>query len=119
MRARLFALLNDDFCTTIVTYEEQMRGWLSRVAQANTTERLVAAYSRLSTHLEVFTGIRVLPFDGRAAAEFDRLRLLRPRIGTQDTKIAAITLSKDATLLSRNLGDFTKIPGLRVDDWSA
>jgi predicted nucleic acid-binding protein len=40
------------------------------------------------------------------------------QIGTMDLKIAAITLTNDATLLSRNLADFGKIPGLRVEDWS-
>jgi tRNA(fMet)-specific endonuclease VapC len=35
-----------------------------------------------------------------------------------DLKIAAIVLSHDATLLSRNLMDFRKVPGLKVEDWT-
>ena len=113
VRARLLTIPPHDYATTIVTYEEQMRGWLSRVAQAHTTERLIGAYMHLSIHLDVFTGIRVLRFDDRAATEFERFRRLRPRIGTQDTKIAAIAMANDATLLSRNLNDFGK------DSWTA
>jgi tRNA(fMet)-specific endonuclease VapC len=64
------------------------------------------------------TGIPLLPFDNRAAAEFDRLRQSRIRIGTMDLKIAAIALANDATLLTRNLSDFRKVPGLRAEDWS-
>lgn len=35
-----------------------------------------------------------------------------------DLKIAAITRSRHATLLSRILLDFRRAPGLRVEDWS-
>jgi tRNA(fMet)-specific endonuclease VapC len=35
-----------------------------------------------------------------------------------DLKIAAIVLAHDATLLSRNLSDFRKVPGLKVEDWT-
>jgi len=35
-----------------------------------------------------------------------------------DLKIAAIAIANDATLLSRNLRDFGKVPDLRVEDWT-
>jgi tRNA(fMet)-specific endonuclease VapC len=34
-----------------------------------------------------------------------------------DLKIAAICLAHDATLLSRNLRDFEKVPDLRTENW--
>ena len=34
-----------------------------------------------------------------------------------DLKIAAIAVSHDALLLSRNLVHFQKVPGLRVENW--
>jgi predicted nucleic acid-binding protein len=36
-----------------------------------------------------------------------------------DLKIAATVLAHEGTLLSRNLTDFSGIPGLRVEDWIA
>ena len=39
------------------------------------------------------------------------------RIGAMDIKIASIALANDAILLTRNLNDFQKVPGLRVADW--
>jgi predicted nucleic acid-binding protein len=36
-----------------------------------------------------------------------------------DLKIAAIVLAQQATLLSPNLSDFRKVPGLQLEDWTA
>jgi tRNA(fMet)-specific endonuclease VapC len=35
-----------------------------------------------------------------------------------DLKIAAIAISKKATLLTRNLSDFQNISGLQFEDWT-
>jgi tRNA(fMet)-specific endonuclease VapC len=118
MQRRLEQIPADEIATTIITYEEQMRGWLAHSAQARTIERMLVSYSRLQTHLETFKGIPVVPFDEKAASEFVRLRQARLQVGTMDLKIAAITLANRATLLSRNLADFTRIPGLSAEDWS-
>jgi tRNA(fMet)-specific endonuclease VapC len=60
----------------------------------------------------------VLEFDEAAATEFERLQHLRLRIGTMDLKIAAIALAHNATVLPRNLKDLSRVPGLRVEDWT-
>jgi tRNA(fMet)-specific endonuclease VapC len=64
----------------------------------------------------MYLGIRVVDFGEPAGREFDRLRGLRLSVGTADLKVAAITISQGAVLLSRNLKDFKKIPGLKVED---
>jgi len=79
---------------------------------------MIAAYSRLKRHLDDFRSHLVLDFEERAAAEFQRLRGQRIRIGTMDLKISAIVLVNDATLLTRNLVDFRKVPGLKAEDWT-
>jgi len=56
-------------------------------------------------------------WDEEAARIFDDLRAKRVRIGTQDLRIAAIALAHDALLLSANLRDFERVPGLRSEDW--
>lgn len=78
----------------------------------------VYAYSRLERHIADFRQITIAGFDDRAAVEFQRLRSGKHKCGTMDLKIAAIALSRKATLLTRNTGDFLGIPGLNVEDWT-
>lgn len=42
---------------------------------------------------------------------------MRLGIGTMDLRIAAIAIANEATLLSRNLKDFARVPDLKVEDW--
>jgi tRNA(fMet)-specific endonuclease VapC len=116
---RLANLPPSEVATTVISYEEQMRGWMAYLAQARSMVQQIAAYSRLLSHLENYRRIPVLGFDEAAAMEFQRLRRRRLRIGTMDLKIAAIVLSHDATLLSRNLSDFNQVPELHVEDWTS
>ena len=62
--------------------------------------------------------IQVLPYDAAAVAEFERLRRNKIRVGTQDLRIASIALSKNATVVTRNIRDFGRVPGLKIMDWS-
>lgn len=118
LRARLGAFPRDDVRTTIVTFQEQMRGWLSIVARSRNADQEVAAYQLLYDSLAFFSSIPVLRYDNRAAEQFAALRRLRLRVGSMDLKIAAVALSQNGMLLSRNLKDFGRVPNLRVEDWT-
>ena len=119
LRDRLRQVDAEDLFTTIVTYEEQTRGRLAVVAGARSSRQLVDAYRRLFEHLVDYRSIRVIEFDRAAGEVLDELKRSRIRVGTMDLRIASIAIARDAILLSRNLGDFRKIPGLKVEDWSA
>lgn len=114
-----FRLAGVQRITTIITYEEQMRGWLTWIAQARSLIQQIERYAMLERMVVSYAEISLLSFAHAAADEFERLQKLRLRIGTMDLKIAAIALANNATLLSRNLKDFSKVPGLQVEDWSA
>lgn len=118
LRLRLNKLKPEERTTTIITFEEQMRGWMSHLAKSRSLIQQVAAYRQLKEFLDRYLQITVLEFDEDAAAEYERLRGLRLRVGTMDMKIAAIALANQATLLTRNLKDFNRIPDLQVEDWS-
>ena len=110
---------SDSAVTTVVTFEEQLRGWMARLAKAKTVSQQVVDYRKLNQLLENYRTITVIDFDEKSALQFQALLKARIRIGTMDLKIAAITIANNATLLSRNLKDFNKVTGLNVEDWAA
>jgi tRNA(fMet)-specific endonuclease VapC len=108
---------DDIIATTVISAEEQLRGWLAQIHRERDPHKQIVAYERLQRRLDFFAEWNVLPWDTASADQFRVLRQARVRIGTMDLKIASIVLSHDATLLSRNLRDFQQVPGLRVEDW--
>jgi tRNA(fMet)-specific endonuclease VapC len=107
----------DEVATTIISAEEQFRGWLAQLHRQRDPHEQIAIYQRLQRRIEFFAAWQVLPWDAAAADILQELRKQRIRFGTMGLKIAIIVLAHDATLLSRNLRDFQQVPGLRVEDW--
>ena len=119
IKRRLDVLPQGEIATTVVTYEEQSRGWLAYLSKSARVSHVVDAYRRLQHHIESFKAMPVVGFADAAAIEFQRLRKLGVRIGTMDLRIASIALTLGATVLSRNMRDFRQVPGLTVEDWSS
>lgn len=64
-----------------------------------------------------------LSFDSACVSAYGSIRhhleLRGELIGGNDLMIAAIALANDLTLVTNNTGEFSRVPGLRVEDWSA
>jgi tRNA(fMet)-specific endonuclease VapC len=62
-----------------------------------------------------------LPFDDTAARVFGEIRhtlaSTGKQIGPYDTMIAAIALARDLTLVTHNTNEFSRIAGLKLEDW--
>jgi len=97
---------------------------LSSVVKA---ELLFGAHrsERVRDNLEVlarfFAPFICLPFDDRCAEEYGLIRAGLTRLGTpigpNDLMIAATARAYDLTLVSHNLSEFSRVHGLRVEDW--
>ena len=66
--------------------------------------------------------LAVLPFDDRAAESYGRLRAALERagnpIGPLDTLVAAHAQAINATLVTNNEREFSRVAGLRVENWT-
>jgi tRNA(fMet)-specific endonuclease VapC len=63
----------------------------------------------------------VLPFEAEAAEKYAEVRLQlekegRP-IGARDLLIAAIAKSRHLTVVTHNVREFSRVSGLKVEDW--
>jgi tRNA(fMet)-specific endonuclease VapC len=96
----------------IVEYE--LRYGLLRLAPEATTPRLAA----LATLLQP---MQKLPFDSECAAHAARIRAELEAAGTpigpHDTLIAATALRHQATLVTHNVREFSRVPGLLWVNW--
>ncbi len=63
----------------------------------------------------------VLPFDDAAAAHYGDIRAVLERqgqvIGAYDMMIAGHARSRGLVVVTGNLGEFTRVDGLRSEDW--
>lgn len=102
---------------TVITAQETFEGWFALINRQKAGLAKTPAYTQFLKSMETLVKFTILPFDEDTAHIFERLREARVRVGTVDLKLAAICLAHDATLLTRNIVDFTKVPDLRVENW--
>ena len=77
---------------------------------------------RLAVLNTLFASFVSFPFDDDAAAQYGTIRHELETagcvIGPNDLMIAAICVAKGLTLVTSNTAEFSRIPGLRFEDWS-
>ncbi len=103
---------------TIISVEEQLYGRLNNIRRSKSSETLKTAYQRLHETLDDFKAANVLEFNPTAISLYQELVNQKIRVGTQDLRIAAIALSVNGILVTRNQRDFAKVPNLVLEDWS-
>ncbi|MDX1522216.1 MAG: type II toxin-antitoxin system VapC family toxin [Anaerolineae bacterium] len=109
----------ENIAVTVVSAMEQIKGRLAQINRAKTPTEVVNAFARFQEAMQFYLTVPILPYDEKAAVYFTRLRkIYKSRPGTQDLRIAAIALSRQATVVTRNRQDFEIIPELSIEDWS-
>jgi tRNA(fMet)-specific endonuclease VapC len=65
--------------------------------------------------------LEVLAFDGKAAAHYGQLRAELERAGTpcgpHDMQIGAHARSEGLIVVTNNMREFARMPGLRIENW--
>lgn len=103
---------------SIVSVQETFLGRYNKITQARTSAELIVAYGQLEASIKLIRVMSILSYDSRAAEKYVELRRTYRRMSKNDLRIAAITMSRSATLVTRNFADFGQIDGLQLEDWS-
>jgi tRNA(fMet)-specific endonuclease VapC len=127
-------LLDTNICIAIINRDERVRSHLERSApsalrmSAVTLAELRFGVAKSTqskrgvTNLNaLLSKVGVVPFDEAASTRYGELRALLERrgapIGGLGMLIAAHALSMRWTLVTHNVREFRRVPGLTVDDW--
>ena len=117
---RLAERLNDsgrEIAITAISVDEQLSGLLAAIHRRNEPAKQIEPYAELVERLEFLASFLILPWDHDSVVRYTEMKTARIRGGTMDLKIACITLTHDALLLTRNTVHFAAIPGLRIENW--
>jgi tRNA(fMet)-specific endonuclease VapC len=105
---------NHQICISVITYYEMLLGTVGRNASPRHAQLVEAFAARLSA---------ILPWDAAAAEHATGIRqVLSARgtpIGGNDTMIAGHALAAGCILITNNMREFTRVDGLRVEDWAS
>ncbi|MFM8005736.1 MAG: type II toxin-antitoxin system VapC family toxin [Dolichospermum sp.] len=118
LSARMNCYPLSDFAVSTVTFHEQMLGCHAYINPARNINDVVKGYEIMTKLLNDFKIIPLLSFDTKSAEIFNQLYAQRIQLAKMDARIAAIAISNDLVLLTRNHQDFGKVPGLLLEDWT-
>lgn len=112
------ALPFDLVAVSVISVEELLSGWYALLRRPQTIEQQARVYGLMAETLTFLARLPIVSMDEPAIRRFEQLRAMRLNVGSPDLRIAAIALELGATVVTRNLRDFRRVPGLAVEDWS-
>ena len=111
LNARLLAHSWDELVVCSVVKAELFAGALKSSQPEQTIFRQEAFFANFVS----------LPFNDTSAVHFGEIRAHLERAGTPigplDLQIAAIALANDLILVTHNTKEFSRVPGLTIEDW--
>jgi tRNA(fMet)-specific endonuclease VapC len=98
---------------SVITYYEMLLGTIGKNASPRHARLVDAFIARLSA---------ILPWERTAAEEATRIRkelaATGTPIGSNDAMIAGHALAAECVLITNNMREFSRVKGLRAEDWA-
>src|SRR5438105_1879683 len=94
---------------TVISVEEELSGWYTKLRKVRKRDQLAAVYRRLAQAVPFFARFEILTFTEPAIIRYEQLRSTYRRLGKHDLQIAAIALEQGTILVTRNSRDFKQV----------
>ncbi|MGG6267315.1 type II toxin-antitoxin system VapC family toxin [Leptolyngbya sp. AN03gr2] len=107
---------------TIITVQELFNGWVGKLNDPASIKSLPSFYSKLCATMKYLQTVEILDFTPESDIRLKELLKTNPPLRKnriqKDMRIAAVALSLNATVVTRNERDFGLVPELSIADWS-
>lgn len=109
---------SDVVVVSTVSVEEALGGWYACIRQAKTYHDQAKASKSIAHTMMLMNRFPIVAVTEDSLRRAESQVKAKLNIGRMDLKIAALALELDATVVTNNLRDFSRVPGLKVEDWS-
>jgi tRNA(fMet)-specific endonuclease VapC len=107
-----------DVVLSIITVQELWTGAWTPILRAKSPTQTADAYRRLTDTMNEVRNWPIVTFPESALLRYNAFKKQKLNVRGNDMRIAAIALDLSATVVTRNVRDFGRIPGLTLEDWS-
>ncbi len=123
LRERMEALdEKEELAVTVITYAEIIRPRCENVSKAANVEEMERAIRLFRASKSVLDDFLILYHTEESYRRFETLMNAKKgkkrKKDRSDMMIASIVLANDGLLVTRNVGDYQGITGLRVENWA-
>lgn len=108
----------NEVAISIITVDEVIQGWQKAIRQASSTSEISSHYRNYAEAILTFQLFNIIEYDEQAIERFQQLKRMKLNVDANDLRIGAIALEKKLKVVTRNVRDFQRIPGLTIEDWS-
>ena len=118
LAGRVDACPPEDLVLSAITIDEALTGWYSKIRKERHPERIESAFQSLIDTTIALNDFVLINYSTTSILRYESLKKLKLNVGGNDLRIAAIALEHNATVVSANLRDFSRVPELKVEYWS-
>jgi tRNA(fMet)-specific endonuclease VapC len=112
----------NELSIAVISIEEQLTGWYRLLRRVKQADQLALTYQSLAQTVRFLNRFLnqflIRSFTVGAISRYEQLVRMKLNVGRMDLRIASIALEESCLVVTRNVRDFQRIPGLVVENWA-